>query len=64
MKIPDYDLQSLKDSIQHRKKTIKNLKQAIDGENKQIEIERGLIDVIKHKQKLAEGLVIDANSLN
>ena len=59
--MPDYDPSSLEASIRHRKKTIKNLKQAIAMEEKNIKQERELIEILERKKKIADGIEIDAS---
>jgi len=59
----DYDVQSLRDGIDKCRKNIKTFEQAIEDERRTIVDYRKMIDHIEHKQRLEEGITVDANEV-
>jgi len=60
----DYDIEALRQNVQNCKKNIKTFEKAIEGEKETIAQYRHMIEVLEEKAKIAEGITIDANSLN
>ena len=60
-KQPEYDTESLEASIAHAKKTIKTFKQGIADQEALVKEYRAMIETIQRKQKLSEGIVLDAS---
>lgn len=62
MREPDYDINGLQSSIEHCKKNIDLYNQAIADQQTQIANYRKMIETLQTKQKLAEGVVLDAKT--
>ena len=60
VKTREYDPDALAESIAHYEKTIDNLKQEKSREQNKIADCRKMIETLKLKENLAEGVVIDA----
>lgn len=60
----DYDIEALKEGVQKCKKNIKTFENAIQGEHDTIADYRNMIEVLETKQKLAEGITVDADVIN
>ena len=60
----DYDTEALKEGIQKCKKNIKTFEGAIQAEHDTIADYRKMIEVLEVKQKLAEGITVDADVIN
>jgi len=62
--VTDYDIGALKEGIQKCKKNIKTFEGAIQGEKDTITEYRRMIELLEVKQKLAEGITVDADVIN
>ena len=60
----DYDIDALEDGIKKCKVNIETFEEAIEGEWDTIKQYRNIIKTLREKEKLQEGIVIDADTLH
>lgn len=58
----EYDIDGLRSSVDHCKKTIKVLQEAMAEQQTQISNYRKMIETLERKQALSEGVTIDAKA--